>query len=157
MKLTTCSTTETEMLGRSLGTVLQDGDIICLSGTLGAGKTSLMRGIAAGWNANERPTSPTFTLVNEYHRQADAQRLFHIDAYRLNSPEDVCSTGLDDILAAYGVVVIEWPERIREVLPVDVLWADIQITGDSDRAFTFSARGPRSQQILSDLKNRYTG
>ncbi len=116
----------TVYLGVHLGSLLSAGHVICLSGSLGAGKTTLVRGLGQGWQSDDRITSPTYVLVNIYRRQRDTQRLYHIDAYRLESPEAVWSIGLDDILDSHGAVIIEWPERIREFLPTEHLWIDIQ-------------------------------
>ncbi len=142
--LTTRSPAETQQLGERLGKHLQSGDLLCLSGNLGAGKTCLARGLAHGWGASERPTSPTFILVNEYHRTSDSQRFFHLDCYRLAGVADALSVGLEDMLGADGVLVIEWPERIADILPAERLWVRIQVTGDESRAFDLLACGPRA-------------
>src|SRR5512139_2454379 len=105
--ISTDSPEQTEEFGESVGALLLPGDLICLSGDLGAGKTCLVRGIGRGWGALERPTSPTFTLVNEYHRHADARRLVHVDCYRLEDVRDAWSTGLEDLLESNEMIVIE--------------------------------------------------
>src|SRR5512139_771414 len=86
--LVTHSPEATEALGERLGVRLLPGDVIALSGELGAGKTCFVRGLARGWGAMERPTSPTFTLINLYHRQADAVQMAHVDCYRLENARD---------------------------------------------------------------------
>jgi tRNA threonylcarbamoyladenosine biosynthesis protein TsaE len=151
LKLATHSPLETEHLGQHLGQHLQPGDLICLAGDLGAGKTCFVRGLARGWGAVERPTSPTFTLINEYHRQADARRLYHVDCYRLGSARDAQSTGLDDVLASGDVVVIEWPERILAILPDQRLWIALRDAGEIDRLLLISASGPRAEALLGRL------
>jgi tRNA threonylcarbamoyladenosine biosynthesis protein TsaE len=145
--ITTHSLAETERLGERLGAALRDGDLLCLSGPLGAGKTTLTRGLARGWGAVQRVTSPTFTLINEYRRPADATRFFHVDCYRLSGPLDAVTTGLEDALDAPGVVAIEWPERIAEMLPAERLWIAIADAGPGARRFTFRADGARAVKL----------
>ena len=149
LTVTTDSATATERLGERLGKHLLSGDILCLSGDLGAGKTCLTRGLARGWGALERPTSPTFTLINEYQRAGDRQRFFHVDCYRLANAEDAWTTGLEDVFDAAGVVVIEWPERIQGALPAERLWVQIHNVGDNERKFTVHATGERATELLS--------
>ena len=146
--LTTHSPEETEALGERLGAALHPGDVLALSGELGAGKTCLVRGLARGWGADERPTSPTFTLINHYHRLSDGARMVHVDCYRLADARDAWSTGLEDVLASGDIVVIEWPERIREALPAAYLWAGIDSPGEDERVFHFSASGERAEELI---------
>src|SRR5512132_3904306 len=99
----------TRRLGMRLGRALQAGDVICLQGDLGAGKTTFVQGIARGWGSRDSVSSPTFVLVNMY-RRGDETRLFHMDAYRLASPSEAEELDLDSMLAQ-GPRLIEWPER----------------------------------------------
>jgi tRNA threonylcarbamoyladenosine biosynthesis protein TsaE len=110
---TSHSPAETESLGESWGRVAQRGLVIGLTGDLGAGKTQLVKGIARGLDIATRVHSPTFTLVNEY--DGGRLRLFHLDLYRLETPEQILSAGLLDYLQPDGVTVIEWAERLFEV------------------------------------------
>jgi len=135
-------------VGVLLGQALRAGDVICLSGDLGAGKTAFTRGIAAGWGAREPVTSPTFTLVHEHTRARDAQRLFHIDGYRIDSAADAWSIGLDDMLYGDDVLVIEWAERVRALLPPGGLWITLAVLGDSQRRLSFEAADERAQTLL---------
>jgi tRNA threonylcarbamoyladenosine biosynthesis protein TsaE len=148
LTLITRNAAETESLGERLGALLQTGDVLCLSGTLGAGKTCLTRGLARGWGALEKPTSPTFTLINEYRRSVDSQRFYHVDCYRLKNAADALTTGLDDIFDAEGVVVIEWPERIEEALPPERLWVQITDHGGEERQLDFIPSGERAVQLV---------
>lgn len=107
---TSHSPAETESLGEQWGAKVQTGAVIALSGDLGAGKTQLVRGLARGLGVTSRVHSPTFTLVNEYI--GGRLRLFHLDLYRLETPEQLRSAGIDDFLNPDGVAVIEWAERI---------------------------------------------
>ncbi len=142
---------ETEHLGERLGRLLLPGDVLCLSGNLGTGKTCLVRGLARGWGASQLATSPTFTLVNEYRRTRDEQRFYHMDCYRLSGAVEAQTTALDDILDAPGVLVIEWPERIALALPQDCLWIEIRDLGGDDREFRLTARGARGEVLLRAL------
>lgn len=104
------SPAETEALGEAWGRAAPRGRVIALSGDLGAGKTQLVKGIARGLGVTARVHSPTFTLVNEYG--GGRLRLFHLDLYRLETPAQIHSAGLEEYLQPDGVAVIEWAERI---------------------------------------------
>lgn len=155
LKIAINGVVSTEQLGESIGNQLKAGDVICLIGGLGAGKTALTRGIGRGWGTSQRVTSPTFTLVNEYARPQDGAILFHLDCYRLMSADDVETIGLDDIFATDGAVIIEWPQVAAEWLPDDYLSIEIEMDEDDEnrRNFALSSFGPRSQAILNKLKN----
>ena len=106
------SPAETESLGESWGRDAQSGLVIALSGDLGAGKTQLVRGLARGLGVTTRVHSPTFTLVNEYN--GGRLKLFHLDLYRLETPEQLYSAGIEEFLKPDGVAVIEWAERLED-------------------------------------------
>ena len=146
------SAAQTERLGVRLGELLQPGDLICLAGDLGAGKTCLARGVSRGWGAARSATSPTFTLINEYPRAVDNLPLFHLDCYRLQKPEEAIHIGLDDILDQRGVVMIEWPERIEPVLPADRLWINLRWTAATKRGLRWQASGQRFVELLADFR-----
>ncbi len=124
------SVAETFECGRLLGESLKGGEILVLSGDLGAGKTHLIKGIAAGLGHLEEVTSPTFTLIHEY--LGGRLPLYHFDFYRLESPDDALGIGLDDYLSSSAVVAIEWGEKFRELLPADALWITLRAL-DGDR------------------------
>lgn len=109
---TSHSPAETESLGESWGREAQRGLVIALSGDLGAGKTALVRGLARGLGFGGRVHSPTFTLVNTY--EGGRLTLFHLDLYRLETPEHIHSAGVEEYLEPDGVAVIEWAERLFE-------------------------------------------
>ena len=100
---------ETIRFGKMLGSLLQAGDILALQGTLAAGKTQLTKGIAQGLGITEPVTSPTFTIVSEYYGRLP---LYHIDVYRLGSPEEFLDLGVEEMLYGQGVCVIEWSEKL---------------------------------------------
>jgi tRNA threonylcarbamoyladenosine biosynthesis protein TsaE len=103
---------ETEALGERLGRAARQGLVLALSGDLGAGKTQLVKGIARGLGVTARVHSPTFTLVNEYG--GGRLRLFHLDLYRLETPAQMLSAGIEEFLTPDGVAVIEWAERLED-------------------------------------------
>jgi tRNA threonylcarbamoyladenosine biosynthesis protein TsaE len=152
LKITTHAAAETERLGQKLGSHLHSGDLLCLAGDLGVGKTCLARGLARGWGAVDPVTSPTFTLINEYRRPRDSQRFYHVDCYRLADEADAWTTGLEDVLDGRAVVVVEWPERIRSILPDERLWLQIRDLGGDSREFTLVAYGERAARLLDALR-----
>ncbi|NDJ87166.1 MAG: tRNA (adenosine(37)-N6)-threonylcarbamoyltransferase complex ATPase subunit type 1 TsaE [Chloroflexi bacterium] len=144
----------THQFGAILGRLLRPDHIVCLSGDLGTGKTTLVRGIGEGWGSVDRITSPTFTLVNVYQRAADDAVLYHLDTYRLETPQAIWSVGLDDLLAGRGSVVIEWADRIRSELPAEHLWIDIQYhdVGPDQRLFQLHSSDTYHQALLAALR-----
>ncbi|MBX3084372.1 MAG: tRNA (adenosine(37)-N6)-threonylcarbamoyltransferase complex ATPase subunit type 1 TsaE [Anaerolineae bacterium] len=144
----------TTQLGQHLGALLRGGDVLCLSGDLGAGKTALARGLALGWGALEPVSSPTFVFVHEHRRRADAQRLYHVDCYRLQSEADAATIGLEDMLTGEDVVLLEWPEQVESLLPADRLWISIETLDDNTRRFTAEAVGKRHLALLTDLQTQ---
>lgn len=137
-----------EQLGAALGKLLGAGDLICLSGQLGAGKTVLSRGIGLGWGADPPLSSPTFNLVHEHRRDGDDTRLLHIDLYRIIGPSEAASLGIDDILDSDDIVIIEWSERLRSYLPPDRLQIDIELGGAEERELIVVVRGERHLRLL---------
>ena len=146
MTIESGSPEETVALGRRIGERLEPGDVLALVGPLGAGKTQLTRGLAEGAGATERVTSPTFKLVNEY---AGRVRLYHIDAYRIRGADDLAALGCDEFFDGDGAAVVEWADRVADVLPDDHLHIEIDITGESSRRLVFAAAGPRSARLLA--------
>ncbi len=148
--LTTHSPDETRALGRRLGELLRPGDLVCLQGDLGAGKTTFTQGIAAGWGSADAVSSPTFVMVNQY-RAADGTPLYHMDAYRIESLPEGAELGLDDMLND-GALLIEWPERIAAILPAERLWITLAHAGEQERALNIEAVGERyeflSKQVI---------
>jgi tRNA threonylcarbamoyladenosine biosynthesis protein TsaE len=123
--LTTTSATETRAVGARIGAIAQPGTVLALVGPLGAGKTQMAKGLAEGLGVTTIVNSPTFVLMNEH---AGRLRLFHIDAYRLDDPEDALAAGLLDEREAEGVSVIEWADRLDGWLPADRL--DVRLEMD---------------------------
>ena len=121
---------ETVEIGRKIGKTLQAGDIICLEGDLGAGKTSLTKGIAQSLNIEEEITSPTYTIISEYPGK---YKLFHMDLYRIDSSEEFEMIGADEILFSDGISIIEWSERIEDYLPDEKKIINITIQENGSR------------------------
>jgi tRNA threonylcarbamoyladenosine biosynthesis protein TsaE len=146
------SAEQTGRLGARLGSLLRPGDLICLSGEMGAGKTVFSAGIGQGWGAQPPLTSPTFNLVHQHRREQDRTRLYHLDCYRLTGPGDVDSIGLDDLLDGPHVVILEWPERIEAALPHDRLWVDLRVLEPTRRNFVLTAAGPRCTALVNEFR-----
>jgi tRNA threonylcarbamoyladenosine biosynthesis protein TsaE len=130
---------------------------VALSGPLGAGKTLLTKGIAAGLGLRDTRcvTSPTFVLVQHY--DCGPLRLHHIDAYRLQGAWDLIEIGIDDLFTRNAVTVIEWPERVGDLLTPPHLRVDIEILGSSTRALTFRARNGFPRVRIEALRKALAG
>lgn len=140
---------ETRALGRALAERLAPGDLICLFGELGAGKTTFMQGLVKGLDSPEPATSPSFTLIHEHQGRL---RLFHLDLYRLG-PDDLADAGIEDVIGSDSAVVIEWAERLPHGLRAGAL--EIHIGFDDSnpgtRILHFRPLGPRSTELASEL------
>jgi tRNA threonylcarbamoyladenosine biosynthesis protein TsaE len=132
IEIQSTSVPDTIDIGRAIGAALAGGDVLGLVGQLGAGKTHLAKGIALGLGmADERlVNSPTFVLLNEY---AGRVTVHHFDAYRLAGSEQLEALGFAEMCSSEAVVLVEWADRVREVMPTGTLWIEMQITGDSIR------------------------
>jgi len=147
----TISTEDTLSLGIRLGQSFQGGEVICLYGELGAGKTILAKGLGKGLGVEEEITSPTFTLIREYCAQPTGLRFIHMDLYRLVYPEEAEVIGLTDYFQDDCVCLIEWPEIIAELLPEDRLEIRIEGSGDLCRLISIVPKGKwEAHEILND-------
>lgn len=149
------SADQTRRLGLRLGTLLNPGQVICLSGELGSGKTTLVQGVAQGWGSTDPVTSPTFVLINEYHRP-DSNILYHLDAYRLGSALEGEDLDLDNILT-HGSLVVEWAENIRDVLPPHSLTIAMRWMADEHRGLVISAVGDEYRDMLNEIRQQVYG
>lgn len=153
-ELITSGEEQTRRVGFLLGELLRPGDVVALHGPLGAGKTRLVQGIAAGMGVSRPVTSPTFILMNFYPAQ-DGRVLCHIDCYRLADPvEEAYQLGWDQELGDEAVCVVEWAERIASLLPADHLAVHIEMLDDDRRRLRFQGGGPRSEALLRALRER---
>jgi len=138
-----------------LGVLLRTGDVVCLDGDLGSGKTTFVQGVAAGWGSANPVSSPSFVLVNQY-RRPDGTRLFHLDAYRLTGGKEAEDLDID-LMLENGVLIIEWADRILDVLPEEYLWVSLRYTDVNQRDLIFSARGARYDEMLAIFRKRLYG
>ena len=144
------SVDDTLALGEALGRAAAAGDLICLWGDLGAGKTQLTKGIARGLDISDTVNSPTFVLMSEYVGRLP---LFHVDLYRLDDARDALGGGgVVDDRQSEGLTVVEWPDRMREVLAAERLDVVIDGTGEDPRLFEVVAAGPRYERYLEALR-----
>ncbi|MCK5153697.1 MAG: tRNA (adenosine(37)-N6)-threonylcarbamoyltransferase complex ATPase subunit type 1 TsaE [Spirochaetales bacterium] len=117
-------------IGKKLAKKLQPGNIIALQGTLGSGKTTLVKGIALGLDIKDEITSPTYTIISEYTGKIN---LFHIDLYRIESIEEFELLGTDEFMYDNNITIIEWSEKISDFLPKNTILIDISILPDKKR------------------------
>jgi tRNA threonylcarbamoyladenosine biosynthesis protein TsaE len=155
MEIISRSPEQTRRIGMRLGALLSKGHVVCLSGDLGAGKTTLAQGIAAGWGSTDQASSPTFVLVNVY-RRPEGQQLFHLDAYRLSSSEEALDLDLDTMLES-GPLMVEWADKIQDALPHECLWGLLKWVDENQRDMVFTAKGNSSQQLLLDFRKEVYG
>lgn len=144
------SRSATEALGKTIGRVLTGGETLALIGDLGVGKTTLIRGIAAGLGIPPASvSSPTFVLIHEYRGRLP---LIHIDFYRLRTSAEAESIGLRDYLTGEPVTAIEWADRFSSLLPKDRLEVHLAHRSPTTRSARLEARGPQSMALLARLK-----
>jgi tRNA threonylcarbamoyladenosine biosynthesis protein TsaE len=144
-RVRSASTEATIDLGAALGRRAEAGDLICVWGDLGAGKTQVAKGIARGLGIEATVNSPTFILMAEYPGRL---RLFHVDLYRLADATDALSGGVVDDRQADGVTVVEWPERMGDVLPAGRLDIRIDGTGDDVREIELASADERYRRLV---------
>ena len=143
---------QTEQLGEALGSLLEAGDLVCLYGDLGSGKTHFSFGIAMGLEVREQYiTSPTFTLVNVYQGRMP---FYHIDLYRLKDPSELDNVGLDEYVDSDGATVIEWAERAEDELPEERLSVYFTHLDERSREIGFLAEGERYGKLLDEFRKR---
>ncbi len=152
------SQAQTRRLGARLGELLQAGDVICLVGELGTGKTCLTQGIGRGMGVTSPITSPTFTLIGEYRSPDTGLTLYHVDFYRLaDATSEAVNLGVEDYLYGDGVCVIEWADRAATILPGERLWITLRHVDDTKRELLMEARGERYLRLLRDFRQRAFG
>ncbi|APQ98152.1 tRNA (adenosine(37)-N6)-threonylcarbamoyltransferase complex ATPase subunit type 1 TsaE [Clostridium botulinum] len=134
-------------IGNFIGRHCNSGDILCLNGDLGAGKTHLSKGIAKGLNIKDNITSPTFNIVNEYDGRL---KLYHFDVYRVNDPDEIEAIGFDEYIFGEGISIIEWSDYIEDLIPnehMDIRINKIPEKGESYRKITINYYGNRYNYI----------
>jgi tRNA threonylcarbamoyladenosine biosynthesis protein TsaE len=149
--LTSGDAEATRALGAILGRAAEPGDVVCLFGELGAGKTQLAKGIAAGLGVGDTVSSPSFVLMAEYEGRLP---LFHIDLYRLADAADALAGGLIDDRQESGMTVIEWAERLGDWLPASRLDIRIDGTGDGPRRLELRATDARHERLAAEVRRQ---
>jgi tRNA threonylcarbamoyladenosine biosynthesis protein TsaE len=146
---------QTRRIGARLGAMLRGGDVLALSGDLGAGKTTFVQGIAQGWGSSDNVSSPTFVLVNVY-RRADGGRLHHMDAYRIQSALEAEDLDIDEMLSS-GALIVEWAERIQSALPGEFLAVEMSWADEEQRNMVFIPHGKKYEELAADIKGQLFG
>jgi len=152
LTIESASEPDTERFGRLLANTLQSGDIVALNGELGAGKTRLVRAVAAALCPDDqRVSSPTFVLVQRYEGTTP---VYHFDAYRLADVDEFLDLGAEEIFEEGGICLIEWAERVADALPPHYLRIDLRVTGPQSRTFHLTGTGRRSSEIIRQLRSQ---
>lgn len=149
----TRSPEDTRILGASLAPLLVPGDVVSLSGDLGAGKTVFVQGLAAALGIHGQVTSPTFTIVHQYEGQR--YPIVHVDVYRLNSFQEVIDLGFEELIDPGAILVVEWGDAVAPLLPSRYLEVDIrrgQASPDDEREVSFCPHGPRWARKLEGMR-----
>jgi tRNA threonylcarbamoyladenosine biosynthesis protein TsaE len=151
LKLISDSREQTLEVGRLIGAILERGDIVALIGELGSGKTCLTQGMAKGLGVEENVpvVSPTFTLINEYPGKIP---LIHLDVYRLSGPRDLEDMGYEEYFEGGGIIVIEWAEKIRDILPAKTLFVSMRYIDENTREMILEGPGETIRK-LEELLN----
>ena len=144
-------------IGEFLGALLRPGDVVCLQGDLGSGKTCLTQGIGLGMHVGGRITSPTFVFINEYASVRNGPYLYHVDLYRIRDSVDALNLGLEDYMYGDGVTVIEWAERAKEIIAQEHLWITLTYLSYTKRRLLFEAEGDHYQAVVRALRERLYG
>lgn len=140
---------DTEKFGEKLGLALAGGDFLSLTGGLGSGKTTLTKSIGLGLGVEDYITSPTFALINEYEGRVD---VFHFDVYRLESEEELLDLGYEDYFYSNGVTIVEWANKIEELLPKNRINVNIEKGKNlEERVIKLSGEGNRYREIVKEL------
>jgi tRNA threonylcarbamoyladenosine biosynthesis protein TsaE len=136
-------------LGKKLGVLLGSGDVVALFGEIGAGKTTIIKGIVAGLDVGSETlvTSPSFVIAKQYRGRIP---VYHLDMYRCTNAEDLLSVGCEEYFYGGGVVLIEWAQNVQGILPDEYLRLEIEIAGDVDRAIRIVPLGQRYARRIGD-------
>lgn len=153
LQISTGSPGETEQLGANIGSLLQPGSFLALRGTLGGGKTCLTRGVVASVapQSVHMVASPTYAIMNCY---PGSTPVYHFDFYRLTGDDDIAELGFEELFFGDGVCVVEWSERLVELLPADVLTLLFEYAGEDKRLITITSSGQKSNNVLEQLAEK---
>ena len=148
-KIITCSAEETIQFGAELAKYLKPSDIICLFGDLGTGKTTFVKGLAQGLRiSQDKVHSPTFVLMNMYEGKLP---LYHFDFYRLEKPDEIALIGYDEFLYGEGISVIEWSERLGELMPEECLKIKLTHKGEEKRQMVLTVNGDKHKKVIDKI------
>ena len=148
---------QTLRMGVRLGMLLSAGQIVCLSGEMGAGKTVFCSGLGQGWGALDPVVSPTYTLVHQHRRESGRDLMYHLDCYRLNHADEADSIELDDLLDSGAVLLIEWPEKILSRLPAERLWVRLRTVDATHRSLSFLPTGAEYISLVEQFRQKVIG
>lgn len=148
LRFETNNARETEQLGMAIGRALKGGEVIAMTGDLGAGKTTLTKALAKSLGIDEHVTSPTFTIVNEYEGRL---KLFHFDVYRIGDIEEMYDLGFEEYIYGDGVSIIEWSNLIKEILPEDTINIEILASRENTRIINLSGKGKKFDNLVKEL------
>jgi tRNA threonylcarbamoyladenosine biosynthesis protein TsaE len=149
------SADQTRRMGARLGQLFAGGEVVCLVGELGTGKTCLTQGIGLGLGVDQHVTSPTFTLVSEH--PGVRLTLYHVDLYRIADVKAALALGLDDYLYGDGVCVIEWAERVQSIWPTGHLLINLRHIGDTKRGLTLRGIGEHYERLIRRFRQSAFG
>jgi len=151
MKIISESVNDTLKLGKLIAKNLHKGDILCLFGELGCGKTVLTKGIAQGLGIkSSKIISPSFVLIREHLK--GRLPLYHFDLYRLKDAHDILALGYEEYLFDDGVTVVEWADRLKYLIPKELLKISLKVTGEKKRSIEISASGQQYEEMVHKLK-----
>ena len=158
LTIITKSPEETKKIGKEVGKLARPGDLLAFYGELGAGKTCFIQGISQQLEVKDYVTSPSFTIINEYQGKIP---IYHFDLFRLNNAEEILELGYEEYFYGEGLAVIEWAEKIEQLLPKEHLKIDIKFKNYHKRIISFIPQGDRFEKLLKELskienfRNRY--
>jgi tRNA threonylcarbamoyladenosine biosynthesis protein TsaE len=152
MKFLSTSVKETFGIGEKIAKNLGKGDIVCLFGDLGSGKTVITKGIAAGLGIKKsKVISPTFVLIRQ-HRTKNNLALYHFDLYRLRDCQDVAVLGYEEFFYGGGISIIEWADRLKQLMPQECMKIRLSVKGKTSRLVEISCRGNRSRRLMEGIR-----
>ncbi len=150
MELNINNIKDTERIGKIISRCLDKGDVLCLDGDLGVGKTALTQFIAREFGIKEYITSPTFNIIKEYEGRLP---FYHMDVYRLESEDDMYDLGYEEYIYSEGVTIIEWSKKIEGILPAERINIEIKRIDDNSRILYINGKGKTYDKLVKGLKN----
>ena len=148
LTIITKSPEETKNLGKEVSKLTKPGDLLAFYGELGVGKTCFIQGISQGLKVKDYVTSPSFTIINEYQGKIP---IYHFDLFRLDNAEEILELGYKEYFYGEGLTVIEWAEKIEQLLPKEHLEIEIKFKDRYQRTISFISQGDRFNKFLEEL------